>query len=373
MPSEIGRLEFFAKLGRVSVDEVMVNEASEYVSEREWRGRSRDATSFYVSQFPGGVRPCARKLTYDLMNFPQTEPMPPMVSATAIVGKAVEEHEVSMLDTAGRLLSTPADCPDQIRVWDADHWISGRMDVIVLPPFWNRPLLREKKTKDSEVVEDMRSLKRSYDPSHAFQTKVYIAILRELSEILWDRAVVCKHTWRIAMPGVEPVIDAMVCRDHGINDDSGCLQEIKLQPLQSGVLSYSSRNRPNVRASWYFEHDEQWWQKGLKTIRAAQQAFAEDRLPDHPFSGKQWSLEPCKYCPHKRETCKPDYQAGVTALSQSHGVEWARKVYGGYSPEDMLQKVLERWRGMSGVGYDLPSGYTMGRTGVQKERDVTHA
>jgi hypothetical protein len=54
----------------------------------------------------------------------------------------------------------------------------------------------------------------------------------------------------------------MVCRDHGINDDCGCLIEIELGPVESGVLSYSSRNRPNVKASWYFEHDEAWWRRG---------------------------------------------------------------------------------------------------------------
>jgi hypothetical protein len=374
MPRSVGRMELFAKLGRIMVAETMVAEAAAYVSEQEWRGRGRDATSFYVSQFPGGPRPCPRKLTYDLMNFPAPEPMPPMVGATAIVGKAVEEHEVSMLDAAGRLLSTPADCEDQVRIWDADNWISGRMDIVTLPPFWNRPLLTEKKTKDSDVVDDMRAMTRSYDPSHAYQTRAYIALLRELSEILWDRAVVCKHTWRIALPGSEPVIDAMVCRDHGIQDDAGCLIEIKLHPLQSGVLSYSSRNRPNVRASWYFEHDEQWWQNGLKSLRTAQEAYASNTIPPHPFGGKQWSAEPCKYCPHKRETCKPDHLAGVTKLSESHGVEWAQKIFGNYDPDAMRAKVLERWQGLTGLGYDLPSGYTIGRLGVQKEREhAAHA
>jgi len=368
MTSSVGRMELFARLGRITVAEAMIDEAAHYIADHEWRAPSRPKTSFYVSQFPGGPRPCARKLAYDLMNFPASDPMPPMVGATAIVGKAVEEHEVSMLDHAGRLLSTSADCEDQISVWDADHWISGRMDIVTLPPFWNRPLLIEKKTKDSDVVDEMRALTRSYDPIHGYQTRVYIEILRELSQQLWPSAVVCKHTWRLAEPGIENVIDAMVCRDHGIHADSGCLIEIELQPLQSGVLSYSSRNRPNVRASWYFEHDEAWWQRGLEVIRQAQEAYATDVIPPHPFGGKQWSVDPCKYCPHKRNVCKPDHLAGVEKLSESHGVEWARGVYGQYDPTQIRQAVLDRWRGLKGFDYALPEGYTMGRNGVQKER-----
>lgn len=361
-------MELFARLGRITVVDAMLNEASSYVAEHEWRSPERGTTSFHVTKFPGGARPCARKLTYDLMNFPAAEPMPPMVGATAIVGKAVEEHEVSMLEYAGRLLSTPADAADQISVFDADHWISGRMDIVILPRFWNRPLLIEKKTKDSDVVDEMRALTRSYDEAHGHQVRVYVAILRELSRTIWPSAVVCKHTWRIAEPGVEPVIDAMVCKDHGIHADSGCLIEIDLQPLQSGVLSYSSRNRPNVRASWYFEHDEAWWQRGLEVIREAQEAYATDRIPPHPFGGKQWSAKPCQYCPHKKNSCKPDHQAGVTKLSDSHGVEWARGVFGHYDPKAIRQAVLDRWRGREGFNYSLPEGYTMGRNGVQKER-----
>jgi hypothetical protein len=219
MADSVGRMELFARLGRITVAETMIDNAAAYVSELEWRHQldTRDTTSIYVSRFPGGARSCERQLVYDLMNFAHTEAMPPMVGATAIVGKAVEEYEVNLLGIDGRLLSPDADAEDQIRVEDNDYWISGRMDIVTLPPFWNRPLLIEKKTKDGDVVDEMRALRRSYDPSHAYQTRVYIAILRQISQQLWPAAVVCKHTWRLAEPGNEPVIDAMVCRDHGIH------------------------------------------------------------------------------------------------------------------------------------------------------------
>jgi hypothetical protein len=370
MADSVGRMELFARLGRINVAETMVDEATKYVSDLEWRRklRERDATSIYASRFPGGSRSCERQLTYELMNFASAEPMPPMVGATAIVGKAVEEYEVNQLEIAGRLLSPGADADDQIRIEDNDHWVSGRMDIVTLPKFWNRPLLVEKKTKDGDVVDEMRALKRAYDPSHAYQTRVYIATLREVSQQLWPAAVVCRDTWRLAMPGNEPVIDAMICRDHGVNDDCGCLIEIKLGPVESGVLSYSSRNRPNVKASWYFEHDEDWWRRGLEVIKRAQAHFANDTIPSHPFGGKQWSLTPCQYCDFKRSVCKPDHQAGVQKLSESHGVEWSRGVYGYYDPESIRERVLERWSGREGISYTLPPGYEIGRHGVQKER-----
>jgi hypothetical protein len=177
----------------------------------------------------------------------------------------------------------------------------------------------------------------------------------------------------LALPGNEPVIDAMVCRDHGIHDDSGCLKHIDLQPVQSGVLSYSSRNRPNVRASWYFEHDEAWFQKGLAILRRAQEYFATDTLPPHPFGGKQWSQDPCKYCPMKKNACRPDQQAGVTKLTESHGVEWSKGVYGAYDPIKVREAVLERWRGREGFSYTLPPGYEIGRQGVQRSSSTVGA
>lgn len=373
MPNPVGRMELFARLGRITVAESMVDNAARYVSDLEWRRklRSRPATSVYASKFPGGERSCERQIAYSLMNFAHAEPMKPMVGATADVGKAIEEREVRMLEAEGRLLSPGVEAEDQIRIEDNDNWISGKPDIVTLPPFWNRPLLTEKKSKDNDVVEEMRALKRSYDPGHAYQTRVYIAILRELSQTLWPAAVVCKHTWRLALPGNEPVIDAMVCRDHGIHDDSGCLKHIDLQPLQSGVLSYSGRNRPNVMASWYFEHDEAWWQRGLAKLRSAQEYFKADTIPPHPFGGKGWSAQPCQWCDFKKTVCKPDQVDGIRRLSDSNGVAWSQEVYGYFDPFTIREAVLERWREREGFSYTLPPGYEIGRQGVQKER--THA
>src|SRR3954462_14316403 len=99
MADSVGRMELFARLGQINIFEGMVEEAAKQASDREWRrlNGERLATSVYASKFPGGPRACERQVLYDLMNFPADKAMPPMVSATAIVGKAVEDYEVRIL------------------------------------------------------------------------------------------------------------------------------------------------------------------------------------------------------------------------------------------------------------------------------------
>jgi hypothetical protein len=369
-------MELFARLGRITVAEAMVDDAFDYVSERQWRERHLDNphgqswfTSMHVSSFPGGdPRPCPRKLAYELMAFAHTEQMPQNAIAAGVVGSAVEDWVVSMLDLDGRLLSASHDATHQIGLEDADHWLTGSPDLIVLPPFWNRPLVIEKKTAYIDRVNEMRNLTRSCVPGHARQCLGYVGLGHHISPQLWPSAVVCKHTWRLAEEGIEPVLDAMVCRDHGIHDDSGCLIEIELEPINSGVVLYSARDHPEVRKSWYFEHDEEQFRRGLDVLRKVQDDYAHDRIPAHPFGGKQWSAEPCKYCDHKKNVCKPDHQAGVEKLTESHGVDWSKGVYGAYDPIAIRQAVLDRWKGREGFNYTLPKGYEIGRHRVQKER-----
>jgi hypothetical protein len=376
MPESVGRMELWASLGRITVAEAMINRAATYAAERQWRNRHLDAphgqswfTSMHVSSFPGDDhRACPRALAYGLMGFATGEPMPQRVPAAGIVGVAIEDWLVSMLGLDGRLLSAGSNAQHQIGFEDADHWITGSPDAIALPPFWNRPLVIECKSEKIERVNEMRALARSYRPGHGRQCCGYIDLGHHVSPQLWPAAVVCKHTWRLAEPGNEPVIDAMVCPDHGIHSDSGCLREIDLEPIRDGVIIYVARDNPEIRASFYFEHDEHRFQRGLAVLRRVQEHYANDMLPAHPFGGKQWSQDPCRFCDFKKNVCRPDQAVGVTKLTESHGVEWSQGVYGYYSPERIRQQVLDRWRGREGYGYSLPPGYEIGRYGVQKER-----
>jgi hypothetical protein len=376
MPRAVGRMELFARLGRITVAETMIDEAFEHVSDLQWRNRHLDNphgdswfTSMHVSSFPGGdPRPCPRKLAYGLMAFATTEKMPQKAIAAGRVGVAAEDWVVDMLDLDGRLLSARSDAEHQIGFEDADHWLTGSPDIVCLPKFWNRPLVVENKSAYADVVEAMRNLQRPCIPAHARQCQAYIDVGHHVSPLLWPRVVLCKHSWRLAEEGSEPVIDAMVCREHGIHADSGCLIEIELQPIKDGVVLYASRDHLETRKSWYFEHDEQRFQRGLEVLRKVQTHYAKDEIPPHPFGGKQWTAQPCQYCDLKKNVCKPDHQAGVAKLTESHGVEWSRGVYGNYDPIAVRQAVLERWRDRRGFNYKLPEGYTTGRNGVQRER-----
>jgi hypothetical protein len=374
MSEPLGRMELFARLGRIAVAETMLNQAVKAQAEREWRNRIDDSphggtwfSSMHVSSFPGDdPRACERQLLYEMMGFAHSEVLPQRVYSAGAMGIGIERWETDLFEFDGRLLSAGNSAKHGVGFEDADHWLTGSPDLVVLPKFWNRPLVIECKGDKLERVEEMRSFKRSYWPKHARQCRGYVGMGARVSREIWPAAVVCRHTWRLALPGEEPFIEAMICPDHGIHSDTRCLREIELQPINSGVLLYSARDNPEVRASYYFEHDEQWFQQGLATLRRVQEHYVKDELPPHPFGGKQWSAPPCNYCNHKRSTCKPDHQAGTTKLSESHGVEWSQEVFGHYNPQWIRQQVLERWRGREGYSYTLPPGYEAGRYGIQK-------
>lgn len=362
----LSRLEAFSRLGRVFTAETMFAEAAVRANEATWRSRLTDTdyrgdrwwNSQRGSNFPGDdPRFCARKALYGMMGLPNEKPASRMLTGTAIVGSAVEAWNVVNLEYDGRLLAASEGTArtDHVGFVGADHWLTGSPDFVVLPKFWNRPHLIETKTKDAAVVVEMRNGLRSYDASHARQARGYLGMGNRISRLAWPDVVVCKHTWRIAEPGSEDVIDAMVCPDHGIGADSGCLIRIELEPMRTGSLYYAGRDRPgNVVVEYFFEHDEAWFQAGLRQLEKVRSYFEAGELPPHPFGGKGWSELPCKFCDHKKMTCKPDHKAGVSRLAESKGAQFAAEVYGSYDPEWALEEVLKRWRGRSGFTFSRP-------------------
>lgn len=384
MSQSVGRMELWASLGRITVAQKMVDDAVVHHAEQAWRSRIDDNphggtwfTSMHVSSFPGDDhRACGRFLAYEMMGFAQSEPLPQRVFSAGAVGIGIEKWTTDLLEDDHRLLSMPSSAKHGIGFEDADHWLTGSPDIIVLPPYWNRPLVIEKKGEKLERVLEMQQLKRSYWPKHGRQCRGYVGMGTRVSQEVWPRAVVCRHTWRLALvgdpnPETGEVDDdgAYMCPDHGEPLVPGsCLIKIDLEPIREGVLLYSARDNPEVRASFYFEHNEEWFQKGLAALANVQQHYAQDLIPPHPFGGKQWASDPCKFCNFKKNVCKPDHQAKVAKLSESHGVDWSKGVFGHYDPQRVRELVLERWRGRSGYSYTLPPGYEIGRNGVQKER-----
>lgn len=353
-------------MGRLGVASRMFESASRYVEESDWRDQHREPHgapwwgSFHASKFPGDdERACERALVYDALGIPEVEPFGEMLRATMVAGQAAEDWRAHDLDLDGRLLSPPATAEHQMRFEDADHWLTGSPDIVVLPPFTNRPHLVETKTKDLELVVEMKNGQRLYDAKHARQCRVGIALGSRIAHRLWPRVVVCRETWRLALAGNERVVDSMVCRDHGIHADSGCLITIDLLPMRTGELLYMGRDRLSVKHGYLFEHDEEWFQHGLAVVERARQHLLAGTLPPHPFGGKDWSVPPCKWCGQKKETCKPDHKAGVVELVKSNGARWAAEVHGGFSIERRLEEMTARWAGQGGYRGVFPEDYEL--------------
>ena len=369
--SGLGRFETWARLGRIATAESMFNDASLHAEEQHWRRRIADAphgnpwySSLHVSQFPAEERHCPRQLAYGLMGFADETPFKRMVRGTMIVGQAAESWNVQNLYEDGRLLSAPDFAEHQTGFTDADHWLTGAPDFIVLPPGWNRPFLIETKTKDLDYVVELKKLNKTYDAKHARQIKGYIGLGHRITPQLWSEVVICKHTWRLATGGGGDLL--WVCRDHGLGGvedkfsemGSGCLIKLKLEPLRSGALIYMGRDRPNVTQSYVFEHDEEWFQRGLAKLTEVQEHFRAGTIPSHPFGGKDWSKDPCRFCDYKKHICKPDHNDNITSLTESNGVDYSREIYGDYDPEQIHKTVIDRWAEKSGIYGTHPTNFS---------------
>jgi hypothetical protein len=350
--SGVSRMTAWSRIGRIRTASVVLKEASERYEEHAYRNRLADAphgapwfSSFHASSFPGDERACERLLAYKLLGIPEPEPFAPWLRGTMVAGQAWEDWQVDALDLDGRLLTPPSSAAHQLRIEHADHWLTGSPDIVILPPGWNRPHYVETKSKAVEVVAQMLSGSLSYDPKHECQVRAGIGLLNRVSQQLWPEVVICRRTWRLAKKGS--------CRDHaGVE----CLMTLKLEPCTTGSLVYGGRDKLNPAqvADYFFEHDEAQFQRGLATLDRVRDAFERDELPPHPFGGKEWSQDPCKWCPMKKEACRPDHAAGTTKLSESRGAEWAKKVYGSYDVKEIMSTVVSRWRGRSGVAGVLP-------------------
>lgn len=357
----LSRLELFARMGKVQVVEPLIVEAHREAEDRIWRGQNIGHgepwhLSNHVSQMPGDdPRYCPRKAVYGLADFAPAEPASAMLHGTAIVGEAIEEDLVERLGWSGRILSAPATAERQTRFEDADVWLGGSPDIVVLPYRWNRPHVIEVKTKDHEVIIDMKNGLRTWDPGHRLQCHGYINLGHEVSPQLWPEVVVCRDTWKLALaqPNEQGDLDELsyMCRVHGEPLVPGaCLRRLELEPITTGSIVYHSRNRPgNVRQEYFFERDPSFMVRSRRLLGQVRAAFEEGKIPDHPFEGKEWSQRPCQWCEFKKHICKPDCAKGIKALNESHGVPFTREVRGSYDLGRSYGAVVSRWRGKSGV------------------------
>lgn len=257
-------------------------------------------TSFHASSFPGlDPKACPRQALYTLLDFPPNEPVNHFLRSIMEVGKAVEESVVWRFARAGILLTPDPASEFQLNLLYADAWLSGAPDAIIKTPKGGAHVV-EIKTKGEEKVNEMTAGLRSYDELHKVQLFTYMGLLTV-----------------------------------------GELQEIP--PITGGSILYLSRDNPSNICEYRFDvPDKSFFDEGVAKLKDWRESFLSDTLPERPKDWK-WTENPCKYCKFKKFVCKPDHKAGVTKLSESKGIDFAKEIRENYDYETVIKEVYERW------------------------------
>lgn len=309
----INRWQFMAALSgddnNTNIVEKITQEAYDLEADQEWRSHLTSSphgkpwhTSHHASAFPGDDElACPRKSLYTMAGFPPVKPFNRKTKTIMDLGKDIETRVVDRWRNMGVLLA-PITNDKQLDFTDPSIWLTGSCDAVLLPEGWKSPHVVEIKTKDDAKVKSMRSGESTFDESHRRQLLTYIYLMNKLTKKIW--------------PHLEPATD--------------------------GTIYYISRGDPTNTMSYYFNLDKDFYLAGKKALKEWKQFFINDELPART-DDFMWSLLPCKYCDYKRNVCKPDDKAKITSLKDSHGVEWAKEVYGDYDYALVKNNVIGRW------------------------------
>jgi hypothetical protein len=242
------------------------------------------------------------------MDAPEKEPASRWLRGLGEVGKGIELMFVQRFGAFGVLLTADQTAGDEYQtiIIDEDHWLTCAPDAFVVPEGWDRPHAVEIKGKALDVVKSMQRLERGPDPKHIAQVKTQISMAHANHADLFGRP--------------------------------------DLSPCEDGSIFYFARDDPAVTFEFSFSRDDRFYQAGLKQLKKWQGAFLRGELPPHPFGGREWSQEPCKFCPFKKHICKPDELAGIDKLRDSHAIEFATEVRDVYDYDQQRASVLERWK-----------------------------
>lgn len=268
-------------------------------------------TSIHASAYQAGDMACKRKLLYTLLDIPNAEPTNPRLRGQGEMGKAAENLITHRWAKAGMMLGV--DVPEfygqkmaQVGFEVPTLWFTGSVDAILdIRPHWEYVLPVDVKSKDHDIVTSMQVGSRSYDERHFMQLQAYLYLCIYFhNEMGWDK--------------------------------------LGLKEAKGGIIYYVSRQDPTHTHEFYIEADGMLMADANAVIGAAKVAFEEDRLPPRPKEWK-WSEKPCQYCDFKKFACKPDDKDGITVLSETNGIAFAKTVRDGYDPDETRKKVLERW------------------------------
>jgi hypothetical protein len=189
----------------------------------------------------------------------------------------------------------------------------------------------------------MKAGRRGPDPKHRNQCLTYIGLMHEQRE-RFKNVWICNETWRVCSEkGVDD--NDIWCHYHQAND---CAELIELEPCVTGSIFYISRDDPSQTHEFFMRYDPEFMRQGREKLAAWQKAFEEGKIPERPRTedGKLsgWSVEPCKWCPLKKDVCKPDYQAGIVNLGESNAVTYTKGIRPNYDFENTRKAVLDRWK-----------------------------
>jgi hypothetical protein len=268
-------------------------------------------TSFHASEVPWDERWCARKLIFGLMDVPLGEPIDEKGRAIMDVGKDTEVQFVTRFHIAGRLVSPPP-TDGQLTFVDREAWLSGSCDAVIIPLGQGKPHVVDPKGVDNENARrpkfrEMQAGLRDADPEHVAQLQSYVNQAYEESEKLW--------------PGMDP--------------------------CTSGSLLYFNRARSHERVEFFYDMDREGYLRMHERLVRTRTSFEMGILPPHPFGGKEWSEEPCAWCPYKKDLCKPlaKEEKDGTVFSLAEVGEHVRKhVDETYDAKERREAVLNRWR-----------------------------
>jgi hypothetical protein len=406
---ELDRLSLYAQLGLIQLmepdtEELMVERAERELVEDEYDSPHGRAwfKSFHGSAFPGDeVDACKRYQLYRMMNIPAPAIMPPFVTSTGNQGKAGELYIADAWYRGGRMLGVPEDAEEHIdwsrlppRLLDdegkplpirqlgfevPDVWLSASTDLPILKKGWTKPYIVEVKGKASEIVDEMLTGRRKDgsradklrgpDRAHVRQLRATIGAARLFD---WGDVAVCAKCWRIngwthwpwllnldpafleGRPDVfpSPWSDAFYycpwCKDYEV-------EHFKLDLPDCGEIYYWDRSWPRKTKSFFLEHDQAFFDRGLAVLAEAKQDFLDDKLPPRP-DHFQWSVGPCGMCTHKplcrldfglenSRSRKPKPELVRDTLSGSNAVEYAQSIRPHYNPVITRATVIQEWSG----------------------------
>lgn len=321
----VSRLELFRAVGiiqeRIPRAAKRVEEAAEEFEEREWKHGKRHVhgrawnTSFHASAFPGGVgeKRCGRRALYELLNIPR-EKFSPKGRAYMDMGNAVEQHVLYRMGRGGLTLGgavplQPYGENHQLRFVDAEHWLTGSVDVVLdgrkLEQPVNRPVPSDIKSKSELAIINLRRGDQQPNPGAIAQVLCY------------------NHLSRL------------------VHEDMGWAA-MGLDPAAGGLVYHASRNNPMDTYEHWVPWDAEFVDVGLARLKEWIALFQKGELPQRDKSWR-WTEEPCKWCEFKK-LCKKDVKEGVVELVKSNAVEQAVARDPGYNAVKVVSEVNDAWR-----------------------------